>query len=178
MERSFALGLALGLTDSVVWFLMWNQTTEPDSCNWRLSDLLPLVLGAFHILILVGAIPSKGAITPFLCFDILLRLVAFDYGVWVISPQNVTDAGEKDSYLEEQSTLASRARTNFPFTVLNVMQKAAGVEDHRRPQNWSATRAVDDKPCQSAGLVRSCDLLRRKPKKATVAIAQESISLL
>lgn len=57
------------------------------------------------------------------------------YGVWVISPQNVTDAGEKDSYLDEQSTLASRARTNFPFTVLNVMQKAAGVEDNRRQQN-------------------------------------------
>ena len=58
-----------------------------------------------------------------------------NYGVWVISPQSVTDAGEKDSYLEEQSTLASRARTNFPFTVLNVMQKAAGVEDNRRQQN-------------------------------------------
>ena len=58
-----------------------------------------------------------------------------NYGVWVISPQNVTDAGEKDSYLEEQSTLASRARTNFPFTMLNVMQKAAGVEDNRRQQN-------------------------------------------
>ena len=57
------------------------------------------------------------------------------YGVWVISPQNVKDAGEKDSYLDEQSTLASRARTNFPFTVLNVMQKAAGVEDNRRQQN-------------------------------------------
>ena len=57
------------------------------------------------------------------------------YGVWVISPQNVSQAGEKDSYLEEQSTLASRARTNFPFTVLNVMQKAAGVEDNRRQQN-------------------------------------------
>ena len=39
------------------------------------------------------------------------------------------------SYLEEQSTLASRARTNFPFTVLNTMQKAAGVEDNRRQQN-------------------------------------------
>ena len=57
------------------------------------------------------------------------------YGVWVISPQNVSQAGEKESYLEEQSTLASRARTNFPFTVLNVMQKAAGVEDNRRQQN-------------------------------------------
>ena len=57
------------------------------------------------------------------------------YGVWVISPQKVSDAGEKDGYLEEQSTLASRARTNFPFTVLNVMQKAAGVEDNRRQQN-------------------------------------------
>ena len=57
------------------------------------------------------------------------------HGVWVIAPQNVTEAGSKDSYLEEQSTLASRARTNFPFTVLNTMQKAAGVEDNRRQQN-------------------------------------------
>ena len=57
------------------------------------------------------------------------------YGVWVIAPLKVSEAGEKDSYLEEQSTLASRARTNFPFTVLNVMQKAAGVEDNRRQQN-------------------------------------------
>ena len=51
------------------------------------------------------------------------------------SPQKVTPAGTKDSYLEEQSTLASRARTNFPFTVLNTMQKAAGVEDNRRQLN-------------------------------------------
>ena len=57
------------------------------------------------------------------------------HGVWVIAPQNVTEAGSKDSYLEEQSTLASRARTNFPFTVLNTMQKAAGVEDNRRQLN-------------------------------------------
>ena len=57
------------------------------------------------------------------------------HGVWVIAPQNVTEAVSKDSYLEEQSTLASRARTNFPFTVLNTMQKAAGVEDNRRQQN-------------------------------------------
>ena len=57
------------------------------------------------------------------------------HGVWVVAPQNVTEAGSKDSYLEEQSTLASRARTNFPFTVLNTMQKAAGVEDNRRQQN-------------------------------------------
>ena len=28
-----------------------------------------------------------------------------------------------------------RARTNFPFTVLNTMQKAAGVEDNRRQLN-------------------------------------------
>ena len=56
-------------------------------------------------------------------------------GVWVIAPQNVTEAGSKDSYLDEQSTLASRARTNFPFTVLNTMQKAAGIEDNRRQQN-------------------------------------------
>lgn len=57
------------------------------------------------------------------------------HGVWVIAPQKVTPAGTKDSYLEEQSTLASRARTNFPFTVLNTMQKAAGVEDNRRQLN-------------------------------------------
>ena len=57
------------------------------------------------------------------------------YGVWVISPQKVSDAPSKDSYLEEQSTLASRARTNFPFTVLNIMQKAAGIEDNRRQLN-------------------------------------------
>ena len=56
-------------------------------------------------------------------------------GVWVIAPQSVADAGSKDSYLEEQSNLASRARTNFPFTVLSTMQKAAGVEDNRRQQN-------------------------------------------
>jgi len=57
------------------------------------------------------------------------------YGVWVIAPTSVTPAGSKDSYLEEQSTLATRARTNFPFTVLTVMQKAAGVEDNRRQLN-------------------------------------------
>jgi peptidyl-prolyl cis-trans isomerase D len=57
------------------------------------------------------------------------------HGVWVIAPQKVTEAGSKESYLEEQSTLASRARTNFPFTVLNTMQKAAGVEDNRRQMN-------------------------------------------
>ena len=57
------------------------------------------------------------------------------YGVWVIAPASVTTAGSKDSYLEEQSTLATRARTNFPFTVLNIMQKAAGVEDNRRQLN-------------------------------------------
>jgi len=56
-------------------------------------------------------------------------------GVWVIAPQKVSDAGSKDSYLDEQSTLATRARTNFPFTVLNTMQKAAGVEDNRRQLN-------------------------------------------
>ena len=53
-------------------------------------------------------------------------------GVWVIAPQKVSDASSKDSYLEEQSTLASRARTNFPFTLLSTMQKAAGVDDNRR----------------------------------------------
>jgi hypothetical protein len=47
----------------------------------------------------------------------------------------VTSAGSKDSYLDEQSTLATRARTNFPFTVLSTMQKAAGVEDNRRQLN-------------------------------------------
>ena len=57
------------------------------------------------------------------------------YGVWVIAPTSVTPAGSKDSYLEEQSTLATRARTNFPFTVLTVMQKEAGVEDNRRQLN-------------------------------------------
>ncbi|MDG1674975.1 MAG: peptidylprolyl isomerase, partial [Flavobacteriales bacterium] len=57
------------------------------------------------------------------------------YGVWVIAPTSVTPAGSKDSYLDEQSTLATRARTNFPFTVLSVMQKAAGVEDNRRQLN-------------------------------------------
>lgn len=57
------------------------------------------------------------------------------YGVWVIAPTSVTSAGSKDSYLDEQSTLATRARTNFPFTVLSTMQKAAGVEDNRRQLN-------------------------------------------
>ncbi|HAT48274.1 MAG TPA: hypothetical protein DCS71_05025 [Flavobacteriales bacterium] len=57
------------------------------------------------------------------------------HGVWVIAPQKVSDAGSKESYLDEQSTLASRARTNFPFTVLNTMQKAAGIEDNRRQFN-------------------------------------------
>ena len=56
-------------------------------------------------------------------------------GVWVIAPTKVSDPAGKDSYLEEQSTLASRARTNFPFTVLNTMQKAAGIEDNRRDAN-------------------------------------------
>ena len=58
-----------------------------------------------------------------------------NHGVWVIAPQSVTEAGSKDSYLDEQSTLATRARTNFPFTVLSTMQKAAGVEDNRRQLN-------------------------------------------
>ena len=53
-------------------------------------------------------------------------------GVWVIAPQKVSEASSKDSYLEEQSTLASRARANFPFTLLSTMQKAAGVDDNRR----------------------------------------------
>ena len=57
------------------------------------------------------------------------------HGVWVIAPQKVTPAGTKDSYLEEQSTHASRARTNFPFTVMNTMQTAAGDEDTRRQLN-------------------------------------------
>ena len=57
------------------------------------------------------------------------------HGVWVIAPQKVTEAPSKESYLEEQSTLASRARTNFPFTVLSTMQKAAEVEDNRRQLN-------------------------------------------
>lgn len=58
-----------------------------------------------------------------------------NYGVWVIAPQNVTEAASKESYLDEQSTLATRARTNFPFTVLSTMQKAADIEDNRRSQN-------------------------------------------
>ena len=53
-------------------------------------------------------------------------------GVWVIAPPKVSEASSKDSYLEEQSTLASRARANFPFTLLSTMQKAAGVDDNRR----------------------------------------------
>ena len=57
------------------------------------------------------------------------------HGVWVIAPQNVTEAGSKDSYLEEQSTIATRARANFPFTVLNAMQKKADIDDNRRSAN-------------------------------------------
>ena len=56
-------------------------------------------------------------------------------GVWVIAPVSVKEAGTKDSYLEEQSTLATRARTNFPFTVLSTMQKAADIDDNRRQTN-------------------------------------------
>lgn len=58
-----------------------------------------------------------------------------NHGVWVIAPQSVTEASSKDSYLDEQSTLASRARANFPFTVLSIMQKEAGIEDNRRAAN-------------------------------------------
>jgi parvulin-like peptidyl-prolyl isomerase len=58
-----------------------------------------------------------------------------NHGVWVIAPQSVTEASSKDSYLDEQSTLASRARANFPFTVLSIMQKEAGIEDNRRSAN-------------------------------------------
>ena len=56
-------------------------------------------------------------------------------GVWVIAPQNVTEASSKDSYLEEQSNIATRARANFPFTVLNAMQKKADIDDNRRSAN-------------------------------------------
>ena len=56
-------------------------------------------------------------------------------GVWVIAPVSLKEAGTKDSYLEEQSTLATRARTNFPFTVLSTMQKAADIDDNRRQTN-------------------------------------------
>jgi peptidyl-prolyl cis-trans isomerase D len=56
-------------------------------------------------------------------------------GVWVIAPQKVTEASSKDSYLEEQSNIATRARANFPFTVLNAMQKKADIDDNRRSAN-------------------------------------------
>ena len=55
--------------------------------------------------------------------------------MWVIAPQKVTEASSKDSYLEEQSTIATRARTNFPFTVLSAMQKKSDIDDNRRSAN-------------------------------------------
>ena len=54
-----------------------------------------------------------------------------NHGVWVIAPQKTTDAVEKTDYFEEQTNLASRARSGLALSITNGMKEASDVIDNR-----------------------------------------------
>lgn len=54
-----------------------------------------------------------------------------NHGVWVIAPQKVTEAAEKEDYFEEQTTLATRARSGLALSITNGMKEASDVVDNR-----------------------------------------------
>ena len=96
----------------------------------NLSVKFPTVRGSG-----AGAEPKVAGAALSIPIGNMSKAIVGEEGVWVIAPQKVTEASSKDSYLEEQSTLATRARANFPFTVLNAMQKKADIDDNRRSTN-------------------------------------------
>jgi peptidyl-prolyl cis-trans isomerase D len=96
----------------------------------NLSVKFPTVRGSG-----AGAEPQVAGAALSIPIGNMSNAIVGDEGVWVIAPQQVTEASSKDSYLEEQSTIATRARANFPFTVLNAMQKKADIDDNRRSAN-------------------------------------------
>ena len=54
-----------------------------------------------------------------------------DNGVWVIAPQEITEAEEKTDFLEEQTQLVTRAQGGLSIAVVNAMIDASSVEDNR-----------------------------------------------
>ncbi|MGB2383664.1 MAG: hypothetical protein ACPH78_08030, partial [Flavobacteriales bacterium] len=96
----------------------------------NLSVKFPTVRGSG-----AGAEPKVAGAALSIPIGNMSNAIVGEEGVWVIAPQKVTEASSKDSYLEEQSTIATRARANFPFTVLNAMQKKADIDDNRRSAN-------------------------------------------
>ena len=54
-----------------------------------------------------------------------------DNGVWVIAPQEITEAAEKTDFLEEQTQLVTRAQGGLSIAVTNAMIESSNVEDNR-----------------------------------------------
>lgn len=54
-----------------------------------------------------------------------------NHGVWVIAPQKTTEAAEKTDYFEEQTTLATRARSGLSLSITNGMKEASEIIDSR-----------------------------------------------